>query len=84
MDRDIGVLEGQLNSLKAQIDRMENDARAGIEVDEDQYNSAVDRHNALIPRYRQLVQNRNQYASQYNAALAEDRRLVAEHNSLVR
>lgn len=84
LDRDIESLKGHLTSLKLEIEQMESDARAGIEVDDIVYSSTIASHNALVPRYNQALQQRRLYYSQYQEALSEDRSLVGEYNSLIR
>ena len=84
LDSEIERLHGQLTSFNVEIERMEANARSGIEADDVLYKSTIARHNALVPHYNEALEERRQFYSQYEAALAEDRRLVADYNSLIR
>jgi len=65
-----------LNVDKSSLDRMKRDNNAGLEVDEDLYESTRQRFNTNVTIY-------NQYLDEYHTKLAQYKQLLATTNEKI-
>jgi hypothetical protein len=83
LDQQISASEDRLRPLKTQIADIEARAKAGQEVDEQQYHQLVAQHNGIVEHHNAIVATRKSLYAQYAVQLAEVNNLVDQYNQLL-
>ena len=83
LDRQISASEEQLGPLRAQIGDVEDRAKAGQEVDEQQYHQLVAQYNGIVERHNSDIAARKSLLEQYEAQLKDVNSLVDQYNQLL-
>lgn len=76
---ELDLLESQMSSYQAEIDRHERNARLGL--NESGYRAALDNYNALVPRYNLQLQTYNSRYAEYEGVLNRMNALIDEYNA---
>ena len=78
------VINGELATLKTQIESIEADHSANRPVDGDEYDRLLTEYNQNVERYNALLATQKGHIEAYNTLLASDGKRVEDYNSLLR
>lgn len=80
LDSQLTSMSAQIATYKTQVEGYERQVRAGISVNESDYQHALDSHNGLVTRYNALLESRKAKYAAYKAQLDSFNDMVRRYN----
>lgn len=80
MDSELDSLTSRLQRYKREVDRYESRVRSGANVNQYQYQQAIDNHNRLVKEYNALLAERNRKHERYEQELESVNDMVKRYN----
>jgi hypothetical protein len=81
---EITSLNSQMVTLKAELKSLDEQQKAGVRIDIDDYNAKVKAHNALLAQQRALIAANKTDLKTYDDLQDQDSVLVKQYNTLVK
>ncbi len=80
----ITALNAQMEPLKAELKSLDEQQKAGVQIDIDGYNAIVKEHNALLAKQRKLIAANSADLKTYDDLVDQDSVLVKQYNELLK
>jgi hypothetical protein len=81
---EIKSLDAQKDTLNAELKSLDEQQKAGIQIDIDDYNAKVKTYNALLARERTLITANKSDLNTHDDLVDQDSALVKQYNALLK